>query len=216
NLAALHAAWTAFLPENKVPPTARYGYEYCEKEPLIRAWILDGFAYTCELGEEMLRKIDSIQRADMTPLEQITMIKINELAELSDQYQADGREIEGVWNLFVSQRDTLFRDYQSADFYCDNIHQVKDWTIRGLMSSCEESTLYLDQIEAFNRTFEFNFAPDLECRVQKLRIKVWECRHQALLKLARIEAPEAVEERLAELMTEYRMGPRPEECTWED
>jgi hypothetical protein len=163
----------------------------------------------------MLQKIDSLQRADRTALEKITMIKINELAALSEEYQSNGGEIEKVWRKFVAKGDVLVEDYRSADFYCDNIHQVKDWTIRGLSGSCEEGSQYLAQIEEFQRTFEFDFFEELECRVQRLRIKVWTCRYEALLKLARVEAPDAYEERLEELMKQYGVGERPEVCSSE-
>ncbi|MEZ4990866.1 MAG: hypothetical protein R2824_10660 [Saprospiraceae bacterium] len=217
SLAILNEAWEAFIPDNKVKHFGKYGHKFCSKEPLIRAYIMDGFAYTCELGEEMLRKIDSLQRPEITPLEQITMIKINELAALSAQYQTDGINIESIWNKFVAQGDRLTQNYQSAEFYCDNIHQVKDWTIRGLSGSCEEGTQYLGKIEEFQRTFEFSFTKDLECRVQKLRIKVWDCRYEALQKLARVEVEsDAYEKRLQELMTEYGMGERPEVCSFDE
>lgn len=212
-LATLNEAWTAFIPDNKVKHFGKYGYDYCSKEALIRAYIMDGFAYVCELAESRLEKIDSMQRADMTQLEQITMVKINELAALSEQYQADGMKIDQIWNKFVARGDVLTEDYRSADFYCDNIQQVKDWTIRGLSASCENSHPYLEQIESFQRTFEFSFTKEVECRVQKLRIKVWECRYNALTQLAKVEAPgEGYDARLAELMKEYKMGDRPEVC----
>jgi hypothetical protein len=212
DLAALNEAWEAFIPDNKVKHMGRYGYEYCKPEDLIRAYVMDGFAYLCELAEPMLDKIDSIQRAEMLPLSDITMIKINELAALSEEYQANGREIERLWRNFISQNDRLLDDYQSADFYCDNIHQVKDWTMQGLTSSCEDGLAYLQQIEDFQRTFEFSFTADVECRVQNLRVKVWTCRRDALLKLAKIEAPEAYDKRLEELMAEYGVGEQPEAC----
>lgn len=214
-LAALNEAWAAFIPDNQVKHMGKFGYEYCEKEPLIRAYVMTGFAYVCEMAEEMLLKIDSLQRNEITPLESITMTKINQLAELSQKYQADGRTIERIWNTFVAQGDRLTENYQSADRYCDNIQQVKDWTIRGLSASCENAHPYLEQIETFQRTFEFSFTEELECRVQRLRIKVWECRHEALVKLAKVEAPDAYEQRLNELMAEYGMSDRPEVCEME-
>lgn len=213
NLAALNEAWEAFIPDNKVKHIGKYGYEYCSKEPLIRAYIMDGFASVCGRAEAMLQKIDSLQRVELTQLEQITMIKINELAALNERYLSNGMKIEQLWNKFVAQGDKLYEDYQSADLYCDYIHEVKDWTMKGLTSStCEEATRYLEEIETFQRNFEFHFARDLECRVRKLKIRVWDCRYQALEKLARVEAPDAYEERLKELMKEYGMRARPEAC----
>lgn len=216
NLAALNVAWEAFIPDNKVRHMGKFSYDYCTKEPLIKAYVMTGFAYVCEMAGEMLRKIDSLQSPVITPLEQTTMIKINELAALNEQYQTDGRKIENLWNEFVAQGDALSRGYQSAEFYCDNIQQVKDWTMQGLIGTCEDGNQYLGQIEAFQRTFEFNFTEELECRVQKLRIKVWDCRYQALEKLAKVEVEaDAYEARLKELVDEYGIGERPEVCEME-
>ncbi len=212
---ALNVAWEDFIIDNKVRYMGQYGYEYCEKEPLIRAYIMDGFAYVCEMGPDMLQRIDELQRTDRTPLESITMVKINELAALTEEYQANGRKIEAIWDRFVAQGDQLYEDYQSEDQYCDNIHQVKDWTMKGLSSSCEDGLVYLEQIDEFQRNFEFDFFEELECRVQRLRLKIWECRYDGLLKLAKIEAPDNHEARLQELMDEYGMSARPAACDWE-
>ncbi len=214
NLATLNEAWEAFIPKNQVKHLGKYGYEYCTKEPLIRAYIMDGFGFGCEMAEEMLQKIDSLQREERTPLEQITMNKINELSALNDKYQVNGAKLEKLWNKFVAQGDKLSENYQSADSYCDNIHQVKDWAMKGLSGTCEEGSRYLEQIESFQQTFEFKFTKELECRVQKLRIKIWDCRYEALQKLARIEAEtDSYEGRLKELMEEYGMSERPEVCS---
>jgi hypothetical protein len=194
-----------------------YGYDYCSKESLIRAYIMDGFAYVCDLGEDMLQKIDSLQSSEITELEKITMIKINELAALTEHYQANGVEIERLWNKFISQGDKLSEDYSTTDQYCDYIYQTKDWTINGLSGTCEEGLLYLEKIEAFKETFEFGFARELECRVQDLRIKVWDCRYEALKEMASIEvSSDSYEERLKTLMEEYGIGERPEVCSFEE
>ncbi|MFN7118555.1 MAG: hypothetical protein ACK4TA_17285 [Saprospiraceae bacterium] len=212
NLTVLNEAWEAFLPDNKVKHLGKYGYEYCSKEAVIRAYIMDGFAYTCDLADEMLDKIDALQKVDPAPLDKITITKINELSALIDKYAANGVKIEKLWNKFVAQGDKLTEDYQSTELYCDNIHQVKDWTMKGFAASCEEGIQYLEQIEAFQKDFEFKFTKDVECRVQKLRIKVWDCRYQALQQLARVEAPNAYDNRLKELMKEYGMEERPAAC----
>lgn len=213
NLSALNKAWEAFIPNNQVNYKNRYGYEYCDKEAFIRACIMDGFTYVCELAEENLQIIDSLRRSERIVLEEITISKINELGLLVEQYQANAMKIEKLWNRFVAQGDKLLESYQSTDNYCDNIHQVKDWTMKGLSGDCVEGHQYLERIEAFQQTIEFNFFEELECRVQTLKIKVWDCRYQALLDLARAQAPDSHEARLEELMEENGMGERPEVCS---
>lgn len=214
NLAALNEAWEAFIPDNTVKNFDSYGYEYCTTEPLIRAYLMDGFTNVCSIAEEMLQKIDDLLQSETKPMEQITLIKISELVALNEEYKSNGMKIEALWNKFVAQGDRLSGNFESSTLYCDNIDQVKDWTIKGLSVSCEEAQLYLEQIEDFQRTFEFNFTEDVECRVQNLRIRIWDCRYEALQKLAQVEASsDAYEERLKELMAEYGMGMRPEPCS---
>jgi len=215
NVADLNKAWDAFVPENRVLHT--YGYEFCSKEPLIRAYIMDGFTFVCEMAEESLQKIDDLQSSNAATLDETTMNKINELHELNEQYQYNGVTIERLWSQFVTNDDTLIEDYESTDLYCDNIHKVKDWTMKGLSGTCEEGIPYLEQIEEFNRTFEFKFYKDLECRVQNLRIKIWDCRQQALLEIARLEeSTTAQDEKLKTLMEEYGMEERPGDCLSEE
>lgn len=212
SLSALNREWEAFLPTNKVG-RMEYGHEYCTKESLVRAYIMDGFAFPCNLAEEMIDKIDSLQLVDPTPLEQITLTKINELAAFYQQHYSNGDKIDRIWNSFVANGDVLTQDYQSTDMYCDYVQLAKDWTMKGLSAgTCEEAIPYLEKIEEVNQSFEWVFYEELECRVKKLRFKVWDCRYQALEKLARIEAPDSYEKRLEELMKEYGMEGRPEVC----
>ena len=172
-LAELNKSWNSFIKTNEVKHTG-YGYEYCGKEDLIRAYILDGFSYVCNMSEEMLDKIDSIQTSGKIKLQQVTMEKIYELEALKEEYESNGVDIDELWTKFVSQGDTLYRDYKSHAQYCDNIQHVKDWTMQGLGADCTKGHIYLEKIEKFNRSFDFEFYPELECRVQKLRIRVWD------------------------------------------
>lgn len=214
-LSDLDKAWAAFIPENKVV-LRNYGYEYCDKEPLIKAYVMDGFAFTCELAEECLQNIDELQRGDITQLEETTIAKINELSELNEKYKSNALDIEKLWNKFTAQGDTLYQEYESTEIFCDNIHQAKDWVIKGYCGTCEEKYEYLQKIEAFQKKFEFSFTEDLECRIQNLRVKLWDCRHLILRELAEIDAASSsYEEVLDGLMKEYEMDERPEPCTIE-
>lgn len=214
NLAALNEAWEAFIPDNKVKHWGKYGYDYCSKEPLIKAYIMDGFAFVCETAEEAFEKIDALQERRPVRLDEMTVSKINDLSALADEYAFNGVEIESRWDQFVAQGDRLSGTFESTDMYCDNIQKVKDWTMSGLSSDCQEGLAYLEKIEDFNEKFDFNFYEELECRVQKLRIKVWDCRHQALQDIAKVEdSAEAREEKLTALMEEFGMEERPEVCS---
>ncbi len=212
-LADLNAAWEAFLPDNKVKYGTRYGYDFCETEPLIKAYIMDGYTYVCELADFSTRRIDSLQKVRRVRLDAVTKDKIEELAKLEKKYRFNGSRIETVWDEFIADGDVLSADYISTDQYCDQIQEVKDWTIRGLSGDCEAGVEYLNKIEEFNEKFEFKFFADLECRVQKLRIKVYDCRLSLLDEIATLEAEQSTyAQRLEELKAEYGVGERPGDC----
>lgn len=213
NIAALNTAWEDFLPDNKVEGLLTYSYDFCEKEPLIKAYIMDGYSYVCELAESTIKTIDSLQRRNPAILDKATRTKIKELGELAEKYKENGREIEMLWDAFIANGDTMTIEYYTTDQYCDHIQEVKDWTMQGLSGDCEEGIFYLNKIETFNETFEFAFYEDLECRVQKLRVRIWDCRYNTLKELARLEGDEETyETRLQGMLEEYGMSERPEAC----
>ena len=216
NLANLNKAWEAFIPENKLI-YRDYGYEYCTPEPLVRAYVMDGFAFVCEMAEENLQNIEKLVKSENIKLDKTTQLKINELNQLNEDYKTNERQMDEIWNEFIEQGDTLSYKFISSDIYCDNVYQVKDWVVSGHLGTCEEKYAYLAKIEEFQETFEFNFLPELECRIQGLRIKLWDCRYVALKEMAGIEVSNGTfEDRLAALMEEYKMGERPEVCLLED
>jgi hypothetical protein len=178
---------------------------------------MDGFAFVCEMAEENLQNIEKLVKSENIELDKTTQEKINELSQLSEDYKTNERQMDEIWNEFIAQGDNLSYKFISSDIYCDNVHQVKDWVVSGHLGTCEERYAYLSKIEEFQETFEFQFLPELECRIQRLRVKLWDCRYEALQEMAGIEVSDvSIEDRLAGLLEEYKMGDRPEECLEED
>ena len=215
----LNTEWNVFLKTNRIK-NMDYGYEYCDKESLIRAHIMDGYAFVCETADEALFKIDSLQKSvPRVRLDKTTKDKIRELRALKKQYLANGSKIDRLWEEFVSQGDTLIEDFDSTDKYCDHIQEVKDWTMKGLSAHPKEGIAWLEKIDDFTQTFEFKLYKELECRVQKLRIRIWDYRYNLLVDLAKFQAEgdaEVYDEKLSELMAKYEMSERPEVCSFDD
>ena len=214
--ATLDKAWAAFLPDNEVPTNLKYGHDYCEKLPLIRAYIMDGFAFVCETAEVSLDQIAELQSEKPAKLDAATKEKIEDLKALLQAYLDNGERIDGLWNEFVSQGDTLYADYYSSTDYCDRIQQVKDWTMRGLLGDCESPDFYqsVEKIDFFQESFTFQFYEELDCRVQKLRRRAYDCRYEILYTLAELdeESEEPLDARIAALLAEHEMGERPALC----
>lgn len=156
-LSALNEAWASFIPDNKVRHLGKYGYQYCSVEPLIRAYIMDGFVFVCEMGEEMLHKIDSLYNSEEPDLEEITMTKINELSALTKQYRSNGLKIERLWSKFVAQGGSLVESFQSTDHYCDNIQLVRTGPLKGLPATVRMDTGLWRKLKRFTKLLSSNF-----------------------------------------------------------
>ena len=215
-LATLNAAWEAFLPANEVPRNLRFGYDYCEKLPLIRAYVMDGYAFVCETALDNLDKIKELQSSKPVKLDRVTQEKIDALSLVYQAYIDNGERIDALWEEFVEQGDTLYGEFYSSDQYCDNIQRAKDWTMRGLSGNCDSPDFYqsLEKIELLQSSFTFQFYEELECRVNKLRRRVYDCRFDILYTLAEVdeESDKPLDERVQALLDEHDMGERPELC----
>ena len=129
------------------------------------------------------------------------------------QYQDDAVAINTYWEDFKAQDDQMSDDYRLADYYCDNIYDVKAWLIKGLSVDCKEAVQYLELIDEVQKKLEFEFTVDVRCRVEKLRFNIWDCKYQVLAKLAKVQDnTDTFEERMEKLMEEYGVGPKPELC----
>ncbi len=213
-LKVLNKAWTAFLPNNEVKKENRnYGYEYCNSESLIRAYIMDGFANVCGNAADRLEQIAEIQEKEDIELSKTVKTKIIELEETKMQFQTNELDINDLWKLFLVRGDAPFTDYYVADYYCDHIYDVKSWIIQGASSDCKEAIGFLEQIDEVKKNLEFEFAKDIRCEIEKLRLNIWTCQYETLDKLAKVEdTDEAYKAKLAALMEQYGVGEKPAGC----
>jgi len=84
----------------------------------------------------------------------------------------------------------LVDQLNASEFFCDKISQVKSWTMKGHLKACEEGQEYLDKIAEFKEEHSLEFDDVLSCKVQRLKIKVWDCRYWELVRQARKETHE--------------------------
>lgn len=212
-LKVLNKAWAAFIPDNEIEKEDRiYGYEFCNTEPLIKAYIMDGFANICGNAEDRLEQIDQLRKAESLNLDKVTVTKIDELTAAFMENQTAELDINDYWEQFKAEGDQLAGGYQLADYYCDHIYDVKSWLIQGLSGDCKVGQQYLEQIDEVKKNLEFEFAKDIRCRVEKLRLKVWQCHYDALEKIALVQSADSLDVRMAALIEEYGIGERPVGC----
>ncbi len=194
DLSTLENTWDDFVPDEALSSPKKYGYEYCRKDALVKAYTMDGLLNTCEQGQAMLDKIRMVEKEYNPPLNDIVRGKIKKLETRLQQYATESANLDQLWSTFVQNNDTLTAPYQLADFYCDQIQQVKSWTIKGHLDACPSGQEYLDKIDQFQKTNSLEFDEELNCRIHRLRIKVWDCRWWELVRQARKETHEEREQ----------------------
>ncbi len=187
DVAKLERAWKEFVPTDTLKGKIDFMFEYCEKEAQIRALTMYGTINACTEGQQMLDSIAVLQEEYKPSLSAVAKKKIKGLEAKVKAYADDLEALDLLWAEFIVENDTLLKPFETADFYCDKIAQVKSWTIKGMMDECKMGQYYLDAIEALQKEHSLEFDEELACRVLRLQIEVWDCRYWELVLQARKE-----------------------------
>ena len=120
----------------------------------------------------------------------MSKITLGEFEQLYLASKNNHKEIESLdehWTEFIENNDTIPNGIDLVEVYCDKIAQVKSWVIKGHFDACGEGERYLDKIDDFQKEHELKFDEELDCRVIRLRGKVYQCRYIELVIQARKE-----------------------------
>lgn len=192
--AALDKAWGEFLPEEKLPAT-KFGYEYCDKARLIKAYTITGIAEFCTKGNEMNENINKTNKMGAVTLDAETQAKVDKLAAMVEKSNAELAALNANWKAYIAQKDSLGADghAQLVDFYCDKIAQVKSWVIKGRRLACpthQEAQKFVVMIDDLQKKHSLKFDKELECAVTRLRQAIWDCRYEEAVRQAQKETHE--------------------------
>jgi hypothetical protein len=189
-LATLNKAWEEFTPQDTLTSGIKFVYEYCDKLAQVRAYTMTGIIEYCTRGPEMLGNISKTVEKFNVEVDDVTKSKIEKLKAMVEKSDTELKALNALWKEFISKKDTLEREFTTADFYCDKIAQIKSWTIKGHIKACAEGQQYLNYIDAYQKRHSLKYDKELECAVTRLRQKVWDCRYWELVMQARKETHE--------------------------
>ncbi len=194
----LNAAWTDFVPDNKLKSGVTFGFKYCEIIPTIKAYIMDGITNKCAKSKQRLQDIADARAEHNPDLSDEVIEKIDYLQALVDQQDKDLADLNTAWDLMIEkdqvtswsegfpQEDTVIRDdIRLVEFYCDKIAQTKSWCIKGHLDPCTKGQPFIKRIDALKKKHNLKYDKELACRVQRLRSKVYQCKYWKLVLKAR-------------------------------
>ncbi|MEL6864136.1 MAG: hypothetical protein AAFP19_06950, partial [Bacteroidota bacterium] len=179
--------WTEFLATDTLKDEITFGMDYCEIDDRIKAMVMVGTVNFCSQGEEILKNIATILKEKEPELEEKTSEKVQALVARYEAQKEELNQLEDYWIDFIDNQDTLLQEYQVASSYCDALAQIKYWTVKGHLNPCDRGQVYLDRIDALDKAQEIEYTEEVECRIQRLRGKVYQCRYWELVLQARKE-----------------------------
>ena len=175
DLAALNNAWKELMDYNWVDNPVGIDGKYCEKENNIKAFIMYGVINDCFEGPEMIEKSEAFQRKYNLTLSSDVAQKLQFLKDKIDQNNQNTVDLGNIWKEFVENGDTMEREFELSALYCDKISQVTSWVIKGHFDHCDQGEHYLDLIEKMVTDSDLRISEELECRIQRLKVKIWNC-----------------------------------------
>lgn len=189
NKQILEASWTEFI-ENDTLLSINFGYKYCDKADIIKAYTMNGLVNICTEGLEMIERIEEIEMSFAPELSEEVSSRVAQLKALAPQYAADAKALKSLWKTYLDNGDTLTEPYELAYFYCDRIQQVQSYIIKGHKETCINGQKELETIDAFMKQYNVKLDDVTACALNRLRIKVWDCRWWEIVTQARRETNE--------------------------
>jgi hypothetical protein len=185
NVASFNKAWEEFSTNDTIITNTSFPFEYCSKEMLARAYIMDGRLGICSRADSRLADLLKLKKSgNFEGFSELTLNKFADFEIRANKVKSDNEHLNNLWSTFVNNKDTIEGEYSFVDKYCDKIMQVKSWCLLGHYNTCERGQQYLSKIDEFQKEHNLVFDTELACRVTRLRIKVWDCRYWELVEKA--------------------------------
>lgn len=184
NKKILDKSWAEFLEKDTLL-SIDFGYEYCDKADIIKAYTMNGLVNICSEGVAMVEKIEEIESSFEPELSAELSKRVEKLKEFAPKYVAEASTFRKLWKSYIADGDTLLEKYALAYFYCDPIQQVQSYIIKGHFETCVNGQPWLDAIDAYMTKHNVKLDKETDCALTRLRIKVWDCRWWELVLQAR-------------------------------
>ena len=185
----LEVSWAEFMEKDTLL-SIDFGYKYCDKADVIKAYTLNGLVNICTEGIAMVERIEELEMSFAPELSEELQAKVNQLKLLAPQYEAEAVALSRLWKTYIDNGDTLTEPYELAYFYCDKIQQVQSYIIKGHKETCVNGQAELDVIDAFIVKHNVLLDDITACALNRLRIKVWDCRWWEIVNQARKQTHE--------------------------
>lgn len=143
----------------------------CYTVPSIKEYILKATADVCGSGEEMLEKINALKDKSDHSLSADINKRIKWLEKEVQENNGDLSALNKAWKAFLPT-DTLTNGLDFGNNYCDKANNIKAFTMRGMINTCETGLPMLDSITQVETTYSPQVDDVTAAKVEQLKVKV--------------------------------------------
>lgn len=171
-IAKLNEAWTDFLPDNKLSGQPDFGFQYCDKVAVVKAYTMDGILNICERGQKRLDDIETVQ-AEYTPtLDAKTKEKVSYLQTEVERLTQEAADLKKAWQYLLDNGKVDPNLSYKHSFICDREAEVQSYLLDGLADPCGGGKTALAEIEKIMSTHQPTLSAATQKQLNKLKNSV--------------------------------------------
>ena len=160
---------------------------------------MDGIINFCTKGAQRAQEAQELTEATEETFNNVVMDKLEALQKRVAEAAKDLQDLNSAWSLYTATDQAMewLEGYPAPDdgtvrdnirlvqFYCDPIAQTKSWVIKGQLDPCEKGDAYLAKIQTLKKKTGLSYDKDLQCQVDRLKAKAYQCKYWTLVREAR-------------------------------
>lgn len=171
-VAKLNKAWEDFLPDNKLSDKADFGFEYCDKVALVKAYTMDGILNICERGQKRLDDIEKVQAEYAPDLDGKLTKKVDYLQTKVTRLTQEAGDLKKAWKYFVDNKKVNKELRYKHEFICNREADVQSYLLDGFTNPCRSGADALKEIEKVMRTYNPELSSATQTQLDKLKASV--------------------------------------------
>jgi hypothetical protein len=168
----LNPAWAKLIETDKSPGfNTELPLIDCYSIPNMKEYILKATADLCGIGDEMLKKIQALQKTNTHPIPSDVADKIEWLEKAVAENNAGLATLNKAWSKFLPESKPSGVDY-GHKFVCDRAAEVKAYIMDGFADPCGGGKVALDKIEAIQKEHNPSLDTETMTKLKQLKARV--------------------------------------------
>ncbi len=171
-LTKLNKAWEDFLPDNKLSGKADFGYEYCDKAAVAKAYTMDGILNICERGQQRLDDLEKLKAEYSPELTSKTTAKIDFLQKEVARLTQEAADLKKAWDYLLANKEVSKDLEYEHEFICNREGDVQSYLLDGFTNPCQSGQYALDEAQKVIDKYNPNLSSATQTQLNQLKARL--------------------------------------------